>query len=124
MKHSDMNEWLVDDGGQPQISLRGNRVFEQADRRHVAYVMKVRNPFFRDYACIVCAGLGPWGNSGAGWFFARHWRALSKRFGSNPFLVVLAITPGGDETAVEIAADGQETLWRRVRRWPRNWLRG
>jgi hypothetical protein len=50
-------------------------------------------------------------------YFADNWRRLSRRFRSNGFLVVLAVTPGGDQATQAIKAYGREWLPRRVWAW-------
>ncbi len=49
---------------------------------------------------IFCAGLGPRGTAGAGWFFAASWRELHKRAGRNDFAAVVSVQSYSDQTAV------------------------
>jgi hypothetical protein len=110
--HSE-NTWLADDLGVFRFK-DGNTVAIE-DRADKGIILKLRNPYFKGYAVLICAGLGEWGTSGAAWFLSQHWKLLSCRFGNNPFLIVVSVTPGSDESAHEIRAYGYETIYWRVR---------
>lgn len=118
IKHLSQNPWLQDDGG--RFTLKDGHVEEPEARADKGIVMKLDNPYSPGYALVVCAGLGEWGTSGAAWFLARHWRALSHRFGRRPFLLIVAVTPGNDQSAHEVLAIGHESRLCRVKRWLRS----
>lgn len=105
------NPWLFDDLGKFIFKDGKEIVIDQNGDK--AIILKVANPYFPGYALIVCAGLGEWGGSGSAWFLSTHWRRLSRRFGRHPFLVVVNVASGSDESAREILSYGNETaLWR------------
>lgn len=89
-------------------------IFRGGDK---AIILKLVNPYFSGYSLIVCAGLGEWGGSGSAWFLSTHRRMLSRRFGKEPFLIVVSVTPGSDESAREILSYGNETLFWRMCSW-------
>jgi hypothetical protein len=119
VKHSAVNLWLADDGGPPKFRFKDGTEVPVGPRQHLGYVLKVTNPHYADRVCIVCGGIGPNGTSAAARYFADNWRRLSRRFKRNGFLIVLAVTPGGDQGTKEIKAYGQETLRRRFWAWVR-----
>lgn len=105
------NPWLVDD--LESFTFRDGRKVKIEDGTDKGIILKLNNPYFRGYTVLVCAGLGEWGTSGAAWFLSSKWRMLGRRFGSNRFLVVVGVTPGADESAREMFAEGKESiLWR------------
>jgi hypothetical protein len=117
IKHAPGNEWLQDDGGPPRIALRNGQVEAVGPRRQLGYVLKIPNPFLREFTSIVCGGIGANGASGAARYFADNWRRLSKRFGARGFLIVLEVVPGSDQATTEIVAFGRESTWRQFRAW-------
>lgn len=48
---------------------------------------------------IFCAGLGPRGTTGAGWYLAHSWGPLQRQAGDREFVAVLDVDDGSDETA-------------------------
>jgi len=67
-------------------------------------IMKLPNPLFPNHTLTVCAGLGEYGTSGAAFYLSRHWEELYKRYKGQPFCVIVAVSPGSDESAKEISA--------------------
>ncbi len=111
------NPWLLDDAG--QFKLKDKTAIAMDRRSDKGIILKLRNTRFEGHALFVCAGLGEWGTSGSAWFLAHKWRQLSKRFGKNPFMLVVSVTPGADESAREILARGDEEFLWRLRKWIR-----
>ena len=116
IKHLPENPWLLDDGGQFTFK-KENTVVRMEGRNDKGVILKLRNPHSEGDSVVVCEGLGEWGTSGSAWFLSRHWKQLSKRFGDNPFLIVLNVTVGNDESAREILARGEELPWWSISRW-------
>lgn len=113
------NPWLLDDKGSFTFK-DGRQPITPAARSDKGMIMRLRNPFFEGYSVIVCAGLGEWGTSGAAWFLATRWRRLSRRFSKHPFLLIVNIVPGTDQSAQEILSIGRETLPYRILAWFRH----
>ena len=112
------NPWLLNDAG--EFKLKDNTTITMDRRSDKGIILKLTNTRFDGHALILCAGLGEWGTSGSAWFLAHKWRLLSKRFGNRPFMLVVSVTPGADESASEILARGEEG-----KLWPlRKWIRG
>jgi hypothetical protein len=111
------NPWLVNDMNGVFEFKDGTRVALENDGRDKGIIMKIPNPHSSGHSLIVCAGLGEWGTSGAAWYLANRWRELSSRFGSAPFLVLVDVEVGGDQTAREIRYFGisQVPWWKRLR---------
>jgi hypothetical protein len=104
------NPWLLNDSG--QFTFKDGTVITVEDRYDKGLIMKLDNPHSDGHTLIICEGLGEWGTSGSAWFLASRWRMLSKRFGKNPFLLVLRVTRGTDESARELQAFGVERrMW-------------
>jgi|GEM_PF-4915722 hypothetical protein len=108
------NPWLLNDSG--EFRLKNGNTIKMEQRYDKGLVMKIPNPHCRGHALIICEGLGEWGTSGSAWFLGNHWRDLSKRFGSNPFLLVLRVTKGTDESSRELQAFGIERWIFRARK--------
>jgi hypothetical protein len=115
IKHLPENPWLLNDSG--EFTLKDGTTIKMEHRYDKGLIMKLPNPHCDGHALIVCEGLGEWGTSGSAWFLATHWRRLSKRFGNNPFLLVLRVTTGTDESAREVQAFGVERWTWRIRKW-------
>lgn len=115
IKHLPENPWILDDLG--EFKFKDGKVIKIDQSGDKAIILKIGNPYFPGYSLIVCAGLGEWGGSGSVWFLSAHWRRLSSRFGRNPFLIVLNVTPGSDESAREILSYGEDTFFWRIRTW-------
>lgn len=116
IKHLPENPWLLDDAGQFTFK-KENTVVQMEGRNDKGLILKLPNPHSKGDSVVVCEGLGEWGTSGSAWFLSRHWKQLSKRFGDNPFLIVLNVTVGNDESAREILARGEELPWWSISRW-------
>jgi hypothetical protein len=68
-------------------------------------VLKIHPEQFKPRCWIVCAGVGEWGTSGAAWYLSHKWLDLLKKTGHSdePFLAVLEVVSGQDESARLIA---------------------
>jgi hypothetical protein len=106
VKHLSSNHWLADDLG--QFIFKNGQIIQIEEGSDKGIIFKLDNPYDHGFSLIVCAGLGEWGTSGAAWFLSKHWRAISNRFGKNPFLIVVSVTFRSDESAKEILAFGKE----------------
>jgi hypothetical protein len=93
-------QWGVGADGLPSITA-GQRIFSNAGNIEFGLLLRLRNPHSPKHWLFVCAGLGPWGTSGAAWFLAHQWRTLGKRHAAAEFLKVVAVQRGSDESARE-----------------------
>jgi hypothetical protein len=116
IKHLPENSWLNDDAWQFTFKNE-NTVIQAEGRNDKGLILKLPNPHSRGDSVIVCEGIGEWGTSGSAWFLSRHWKQLSRRFGDKPFLIVLNVTVGNDESAREILARGDELPQWSISRW-------
>jgi len=82
----------------------GGSTFGYEQGSDKAVLLKLRNPHFPKHWLIVCAGLGEWGSTGAVWYLTAKWRELYSRFRLGNFCMILAVTPGNDESAREVAS--------------------
>jgi hypothetical protein len=92
IKHLAGNPWLLNDAG--QFVFKDGTKTEIESRYDKGVILKLDNPHSPGDTAIICEGLGEWGTSGSVWFLGTHWKSMSRRFGHNPFLVVLAVTVG------------------------------
>ena len=115
IKHLPENPWLLDDAG--EFKLKDGNLVRIEPRCDKGLILKLPNPHCQGHSLVVCEGLGEWGTSGAAWFLATHWRTLSRRFGQQPFLLILNVTIGDDESTREILARGQELRLWRLAKW-------
>ncbi len=111
------NPWLLNDSG--QFTFKDGTAITVEQRYDKGLIMKLNNPYSDGHVLIVCEGLGEWGTSGSAWFLANNWRKLNKRFRKNPFLLVLAVTSGTDESARELQAYGLENWMWHVKKYLR-----
>jgi hypothetical protein len=100
---NDMNKYIFKDGWETK--------FDNKDDKGI--VLKIENPYSPGHSLVVCSGQKEWGTSGSAWFLAKHWRTLRRRFGKSPFLIVINVSIGSDESAHEIKFYEEES-----RRWP------
>jgi len=63
------------------------------------FIIKIIPESLPNRSWIAIAGLGEWGTSGAAWFLARNWRIIEKKFGKNPFGLVIKVKGQSDELA-------------------------
>jgi hypothetical protein len=94
----DMNGYTFNDGWETGFNVDGDK----------GIILKIANPHSPGHSLFICSGQKEWGTSGAAWFLAKHWRILSRRFGKNPFLIVVNVSIGSDESAREIKSYGEE----------------
>ncbi len=76
--------------------------FKEPVRRDYGIILKLPNLRFPGHFFFLCAGLGEWGTSGATWYLATKWRDLLRKFGNNPFGVVVEVEIGVDNSAVQV----------------------
>jgi hypothetical protein len=62
-------------------------------------ILKVRPARFPRRVWLACAGIGEWGTSGAAWFLANKWNEIRSRVGAYPFIAIVRILHGQDESA-------------------------
>lgn len=79
--------------------------FKGPEKRDYGMVLKLPNSRFPGHFFFVCAGLGEWGTSGAAWYLATKWRDLLRRFGNNPFGIIVEVEIGVDNSAVRVFPD-------------------
>ncbi|WP_109505949.1 hypothetical protein [Nocardioides speluncae] len=48
---------------------------------------------------FLCAGLGPWGTSGAAWYLANHWQRLHDQVDDRDFVAIVEVGAYSDQTA-------------------------
>ncbi|MBU1919444.1 hypothetical protein KKG66_01255 [bacterium] len=94
---------FVDNGDAIKWLPTGDK-FTLKDGKDKGLILKVKNPYFKEYWVIVCAGLNVWGSSGAAFYVARHWREIEKRFGRDEFAMIVNVAHRSDESAEEIIA--------------------
>jgi hypothetical protein len=94
----DMNGYTFSDGWKTGFDVSGDK----------GIILKIENPHSPGNSLFVCSGQKEWGTSGAAWFLAKHWKVLSRRFGKKPFLIVVNVSIGSDESAREIKFYGEE----------------
>jgi hypothetical protein len=73
---------VIEDGaGSEYIKLRSGQEYRSTDRRQYGVIVRHAPDLHEapQRRWMLVAGLGPVGTTGAGWFLARHWQALSKR---------------------------------------------
>ncbi|WP_028476529.1 hypothetical protein [Nocardia sp. CNY236] len=80
--------------------IDGSR-YDSSDERPLGIIARVRpNPQRHPGRYwIYCAGLGPRGTAGAGWYLANHWTPLQQRTGDREFIAVVRINGHSDRTA-------------------------
>lgn len=111
VKHLSENTWLLEDMG--KFVFNDGQEIKIEDRADKGIILKLTNPYFPGHSVLVCTGLGEWGTSGAAWFLSAKWQMLSRRFRKNPFLIMVSVTKGSDESAREDLCFGKESLlWR------------
>lgn len=88
------------------VELKNQMTFNPDNRHDVGMIFKMKNPHFKNYSLIICAGIGEWGTSGAAWYLSRHWKKLGWRFLNNDFVVILDVLRGSDESASEKYSSG------------------
>lgn len=93
-------QWGVGADGLPCITA-GHRTFSNTGNVEFGLLLRLRNPHSPKHWLFVCAGLGPWGMSGAAYFLAHEWRTLGKRHAAAEFLKIIAVQRGSDESARE-----------------------
>lgn len=116
------NQWLADDVN-GKIELKDGTVIRMEADADKGYILKIPNPHSEGNSLFVCAGIGEWGTSGAAWFLSAKWKVLSRRFGSNSFMLVVSVRPGSDHTAQEILASGDERFIWRIEKFCRRFFR-
>lgn len=64
-------------------------------------ILKIHPKQFPKRTWIACAGYGEWGTSGAAYFLANHWHDIVQELtvADAPFLAVIEVEPGKDESA-------------------------
>jgi hypothetical protein len=88
------------------VTKAGNLLHPKpTDGRDYGVILKIHPEQFKSRTWVVCAGIGEWGTSGTAWFLSHKWRSLSERLGysDQPFLAVIEVMHGQDESARMIA---------------------
>ena len=83
----------------------GGKHFGFEGRRDRAIILKMRNPRHPEHLLFVCAGLGEWGTTGATYYLFDRWKDLYKQHGLKPFLKIVEVEVGVDQSAKEIYSE-------------------
>ncbi len=67
-----------------------------------AMLLKIHPSQFPKRTWIVCGGKGETGTSGAAYYLAHHWYQLSKYAGNGPFVMLLRVRRGKDESTEQV----------------------
>ncbi|MEU7766922.1 hypothetical protein AB0B25_17570 [Nocardia sp. NPDC049190] len=92
----------VEDGAYVEhLELTDGSRYDSNDSRNIGIIARVRpSPDLHpDRYWIFCAGLGPRGTAGAGWFLANYWNSLQRRAGDREFVAVIGVRTYSDQTA-------------------------
>ncbi|NKY46095.1 hypothetical protein [Nocardia cerradoensis] len=84
-----------------QVALADGSRYGSRDGHSIGVIARVRpDPdLYPGRYRIFCAGLGPRGTTGAGWYLATSWAPLQRRAGDQEFVAVVDIGDSSDETA-------------------------
>ncbi|MEQ1936383.1 MAG: hypothetical protein ABL962_21215 [Fimbriimonadaceae bacterium] len=93
------NRLVQVDGKTGNLTLRGRALYKSEEDFDYGVILKIHPSQFPARTWIACAGRGEWGTSGAAWFLANKWNEIRKRVGNFPFVVVVSVRPGQDESA-------------------------
>jgi transcriptional regulator with XRE-family HTH domain len=83
------------------LELSDGRCFRSTDEVNIGIILRTHpDPQHRPARrWFYCAGLGPRGTSGAGWYFANNWRLLHSKVQNDDFVAVLKVRAYSDQTA-------------------------
>jgi hypothetical protein len=83
------------------LELTDGSRYESSDDRNIGIIARVRpSPDLHpNRYWIICAGMGPRGTSGAGWFLANYWSSLQQRAGDREFVAVIGVRTYSDQMA-------------------------
>lgn len=83
-----------------RVRLADGRWYDAGDTRSMGIIARVRpSPESHpDRYRIYCAGLGPRGTAGAGWYLANYWGLLQRRVGDREFVAVVGVPEYSDRT--------------------------
>ncbi|WP_040792269.1 hypothetical protein [Nocardia paucivorans] len=90
---------IAEDGSYLEyVRLSDGKHYDSSDGRNLGMIARVRpNPDAHpDRYWIYCAGLGPRGTAGAGWYLANNWRPLQQRVGDREFVAVVGVHQRSD----------------------------
>lgn len=101
--------WLEIVWGHFQKLVSGNLVLDPESSFDYGLILKIRPEQFPERVWIVCAGIGEWGTSGAGWYLSNKWKEILKAnrpwydprglFEGADFATIVQVRPGQDESA-------------------------
>lgn len=93
--------------------LTGKVLACSAQESDYGLIVKVHPSNLPDKTWICCGGFGEWGTSGAAWYLSRRWKTIRSRFTHHPFIIIVSVSPGSDESAEPILmADSPEEVER------------
>ncbi|MEV6215549.1 hypothetical protein [Nocardia sp. NPDC051833] len=83
------------------IILADGHQFTSDDSRNVGLIARVRPAphVHPDRFWFFCAGLGPRGTTGAGWYLANYWTTLPNAASDEEFVAVVSVRTYSDQTA-------------------------
>lgn len=95
------NDTAPENTGVEHLELADGSRYASSDDRNLGIIARVRpSPDLHpDRYWIFCAGLGPRGTAGAGWFLANYWSFLRQRAGDHEFAAVIGVRTYSDQTA-------------------------
>ncbi len=77
---------------------------------HYGMILKIHPKQFPQRTWFACAGSGEWGTSGSAWYLANHWQELHKLAGENPFVIIVKVRPGQDESTEVVFKDTSDSF--------------
>ena len=100
--HNEGNSLIDFAGGWFVSRSTQRRVPGQRAGDDYAILLKIHPTQFATRTWIACAGYGEWGTSGAAYHLAHHWHELSKYAGEGPFVMLLRVRRGKDESTEQV----------------------
>jgi hypothetical protein len=101
--------------GQFITKLSGRVLARASQQTDYGLIVKVHPSNLPDKTWICCGGFGEWGTSGAAWYLSRKWRNIRSKFTRHPFIIIVKVRLGSDESAEPILmADTPEEVERHI----------
>lgn len=101
MENSD-NNLIYFDNAQFTSVKSGKRVLSPDPKYDYGIILKIHSQQFPHRTWIACAGIAEWGTSGATWYLAKKWKDLYKFAKKSPFVVIVRVNKGQDESAIPV----------------------
>ncbi|MET7770525.1 hypothetical protein [Nocardia sp. NPDC005366] len=83
------------------LELSDGTRYDSRGEHHIGIIARARpSPHLHPGGYrFLCAGLGPRGAAGAGWFLANHWSSLHQRAGDHEFVAIIGVWRYSDQTS-------------------------